>query len=194
MTKVNEQIRVGAGGSIYVAALSATPTLPTVNDTDPLAALEDPFKELGYATEEGVTFRDGRTIQTVKAWQSGGYPVRKTVTEYESMLSFELMQWAKDIIEFALDAVVSKGTEGYYKITPTRDGVAREYAMVIDWGEGDYHYRIVIPRGVIEDAVEIGLTAEDTANLPVAFGAVAEVGVAPWYIITDDPSFDPDAS
>lgn len=185
MTKDPNEIVVGANGSVYVAPVGSTEPA-TIS-----AALDAAFIELGYTDEDGVTFSDGKTIEDIRVWQSF-YPVRKLVTERESSVSFNLMQWNKTTVPLAFGGgAVTEDAVGEYRYTPPAPETLDERAMIVEWLDGLYTYRLVIPRGTVEDAVETELVRTNAAALPITFGVTGVEGNDAWYLLTDDPELNP---
>lgn len=89
-----DEIVVAASGNIYVAPVGTA--LPTTADD----ALNGSFVQLGFASEDGVTFTDSTEYEDVPAWQSF-YPVRKIPSTKESMAEFTLLQWNVNTIPLA---------------------------------------------------------------------------------------------
>src|ERR1044072_6456332 len=89
-------IFVAGRGHIYGAAHGTT--LP--DDLSDLSADTD-FVELGYTTEDGVTFTVSRETQALNAWQSNE-PVRILETSRTQTMAFELMQPNPDNISMGL--------------------------------------------------------------------------------------------
>src|SRR5690606_12363406 len=83
-----ENIVVAANG--YVAIAPVGTALPT----DAVAALDPAFTELGYLTEDGVSFSPSLTVEEIGAWQSLA-PVRTLLTEYGIEISMTLMEWTE---------------------------------------------------------------------------------------------------
>lgn len=179
------QLVVAASGDIAVAPVgTALPTTPT-------AALDAAFKNLGYVTEDGVTFSDSVDVEDVPAWQSP-VPIRRLVTGRSKSVSFELQQWNRQNFELAFGGGVwSVPSIGVYRYDPPADEDAlREYAMVIDWQDGTKDHRVVIERGNMQEGVETQLLRTGVSVLPITFAALsAGDGTAPWYHLTDDASF-----
>lgn len=185
MTKDADQIRVAGNGSIYVAELGTTAP------ADILAAVGAGWIELGYANEDGVAFTDGKTIESINAWQSF-YALRRIMTAKEGTLVFNLLQWNGATVRLAFGGgAVTEDQAGAYRYTPPAPGVVDERAMLIEWVDGDYTYRLIVPRGMVTDDVETNLVKSDASELPITFGVNGQEGVDPWYLQTDDPAFEP---
>lgn len=189
MTKDADQIRVAGNGSIFVGELGATAPTDILDTVDPVEWIE-----LGYADEDGVTFTDGKTIESIEAWQSF-YALRRIMTAKEGTLAFNLLQWNGATVRLAFGGgTVTEDQAGAYTYTPPAPGVVDERAMIVEWIDGAHTYRWIIPRGMVTEDVETQLTKSDAAMLPITFGVNGQEGVNPWYFQTNDPAFEPVSS
>lgn len=177
---------IAQDGNIYVAPFgTALPETPT-------ETLNAAFTELGYVTDDGVTFSAEPTTEDINAWQSAT-PIRRLVTARALSAAWQGQEWSKD--SFALAFGGGAWTEpeaGVYRYDPPadRDALA-DFSLVLDWADGDRNYRLVILRGNVTDAVETNLIRTGTANLNVTFSALAPDNAdRAWYLLTDDPAFD----
>lgn len=188
-TQSASEVRVAANGDIHYAYAGAS---PPVTPTETLGAA---FRTLGLADEDGVTFSDEKTVEDIKAWQRF-YPVRKIVTERMASVQVNLLQWNGDTVQAAFGGgTVTEPVPNVFKYTPPSPEDLEEVVVVVDWRDGDYHYRLVMPRALSTETVETNLTRTDAAKLPVTFSVLGddEGDEDPWYILTDDPAFDPAA-
>lgn len=182
------EIRVAANGSVNIAEPGTT--LPASIST----ALDAAFINTGYTNEDGVVFLDGKTVEPINVWQSF-YPPRQIVTEKEASATFSLMQWDLENIKFAYGGGdVVEDAPGEYTYSPPAPGEIDERIMVIEWVDGDYTYRLIIPNGMVSENVETELVKTAAAELPITFSVLGEDGVDPWYLQTDDPAFNPAGS
>lgn len=184
MAKDSDQLVVAASGSIYVA-----PVGTTVN-TDPDGALNAAFRDLGYATEDGVTFGDSPSIESIMAWQKSS-PLRRIVTGRERTVSFSLHQWNDATVPFAYGGGQWNALGGgLYRLDPPADtDELEERCLVIDWADGDRHFRFVAYSGNVTGGVETQLTRTGSAVLPITFEINANDNGDDWNIFTDDPVF-----
>lgn len=183
MAKDTDEIVVGANGTIWVAPVGTTAP------ADEVAAPAAGWIDLGYASEDGVTFNDSRTLDAISVWQLF-YAARRIVTEVETTISFVLRQWNKNTVPLAFGGgTVSTPTAGHHKFVPPAAGTIDERALMVDWVDGAKHYRLVVPKGVATEAVETNLTKSGAADLPIGFAVLGTDGVDPWYLLTDDPAF-----
>jgi hypothetical protein len=175
---------VGANGAIYVAPVG------TAEPSQPDSVLTGGWTELGYLSEDGVTWSVGRDTQDINAWQSF-YPIRTLVTAQTSSVNFTLRQWNAETMVLALGGGdVTEPTTGVFQYTPPAAGTLDERAVIVDWQDGTRNYRLIIKRAVVTDAVETQLQRGAAADLPITFNVLgAADGDAPFYLLTDDPAF-----
>lgn len=182
----SSEIVVAVSGDISIAPVGTT--LPT-----DLSALDtDVWTNLGYTTEDGVTFNDSVEIEEIRAWQSAN-PVRKIVTARDKTVEFALEQWNPDNFILAYGGGDwSMPSAGIHRFDPpaVADAVA-EYSMVVDLADGDKSHRFVIERGNVQEGVETQLLRSGAAVLPITFGTLNPDNPdnPAWYHLTDDPAF-----
>ena len=182
-----DQIVVGSNGSISVAPKGTTPP-------EDLEALTADFTNLGLVTPDGAAFSDSKTLENIGAWQAFG-PVRRVVTEKDTQLTFGLRQWNKDTVPLAFGGGdVTEPETGVYRYSPAAAEELDERCMVLDWQDKTFKYRLVIVEGMVTEGVETNLVRTGAADLPITFGANYQADDDTWYLITDDPAFEPDAS
>ena len=175
-----DSIVVAGNGTVYVAPVGSTqPTTPTAS---PAAA----WLDLGYVSEDGVTFTESKDIEDVLAWQSF-YPVRKIVTGKEASLAFVLREWDERSIALAFGGgTVTQPSAGVWRYEPPAPGTLDLRAMMIDWQDGTKNYRLIIPRGLVVEAVETNLTRTGAADLPITFAAIPASTTDDAYILLTD--------
>ena len=188
MAKDVDQIVVGANGSIHVAPIGTTQPVSEA------AAYAAGWVELGYTSEDGVTLTDSKTIEPIPVWQLF-YPARRVITDRDFSAAFVLRQWSADTVALAFGGgEVTEVSTGHFKYEPPAPEVIDERALGITWLDGDKTYRLIIPRGVVIENVETKIARGAAADLPVTFGIIGDdAGGAPWYLLTDDPAFEPAA-
>lgn len=179
------QIVVAGNGTVRAAPVGTTaPTTPTAT---PVAG----WLDVGYVSEDGVTFTDTKDIEDVLAWQSF-YPVRKLITGKSATLAFVLREWNERTVPLALGGgTISQPTPGVWKFVPASPSAALDFrALMIDWNDGSKNYRLIVPRGLVTEAVESNLTRTSAADLPVTFAAVPLLSTDdPYTLLTDDTAF-----
>jgi len=178
-----DQIVVAANGTVYAAPVGTTqPVTPT---EAPSAAWVD----LGYINEDGATFTDTKEIEDITSWQSF-YPTRKIVTAKEATVSFALQQWNEQSIPLAFGGgAVTNPSVGVWRYVPPDPETLDERALMIDWTDGDKDYRLIIPKGLVTEAVETQLVRTGSAELPITFSAVPDTDEDPFILLTNDLAF-----
>lgn len=180
-----DEIVVGANGTVWAAPVGTA--APADQDAVPGAG----WLDLGYTSEDGVTFRDAKTLEAIPVWQLF-HPARRIVTERDTNVEFVLRQWGKDQVPFAFGGgEVTTPTAGNFKYTPPAPEEIDERALMVDWQDGTKHYRLVIIRGMVSEGVETNFVRAAAADLPITFSVNGSDVGDPWYLLTDDPAFDP---
>lgn len=180
--KDTAETRVAGTGSVYIATYAAGSTaLPSSYNS----ALDSAFVELGFTTEDGVTFTDEPTIDRKNAWQAF-YPIRILETARMAKAAFELEQWNTDALRVATGGGTVVGAGSGIKFTPKAAGTITEWSLVVDITDGDITDRYVIPKVMTTSAFETQLTRTDLSVLPVELEAIGEDGVDPWHLFSSD--------
>jgi len=183
MTLAVDEIVIAGTGRLYVAPEGTT--LPTSIDS----ALDGAFVDLGYLTEDGAKFTDGKTTNDVRPWQSF-YPVRVHITEREAMLEFTLMWWNRLTVETSFGGGTwSEPSPGAYRYSPPSPETLAVNAFVLDAVDGDRHYRVTLPRGFVTSNTESTFAKTGPALLPLTITVLANGESDPWNLDTDDPAF-----
>ena len=183
MTKSVDEIVVGANGSILVAPEGTA--VPAGIET----ALGEDWIDLGYVTEDGVSFSDGKSVASIRAWQSF-YDLRRVIESREATAGFSLMQWNGSTVALAFGGGdVTEDASSQYRYTPPDPGEIDYRALAIEWEDGDRDYRLVLPRGMVSEGVETNIVRTEAGVLPISFAVLGEAGSDPWVMQTNDPAF-----
>lgn len=183
------EVVVGADGRVLVAPAGGATTYP-----ETLAALAPEWVEVGYITEDGVNFVNGQDVEGVPAWQSF-YDLRKLVTGKNTSVEFGMRQWNPVTIKLAFGGGTVSEAGNVATYIPPEPGTIDYRAMVIEWEDGGYTFRLVIPRGQVTGEVSSQITRTAASDLPISFEATpegspdADVESNPWYFLTDHPAF-----
>lgn len=189
MAQSAEEITVALSGNVWIAPYSTSLVLPA----DPTTAPDAAFTDLGYTTEDGVTFSVTPNVEDIMAWQKAT-PVRRVVTSRESTIAYTLEQLNLDTFAHAFGGgtwTTTAGPPAYYRYDPPADGDAlAEYACIIDFVDGTRNGRLVMMRGTVNDTVETNLVRNNAALLPVSLAALTPDGEdSAWYFLSDDAAF-----
>lgn len=151
-------------GAIFVGATNLT--MPTNATT----ALQTGFTEVGYASEDGLTNANSRTVENIKAW--GGDTVLTTQTEKTDTFSFTLLE--------AANVDVLKIIHGDGNVSGTlADGIAVEVnaeelpykAWVFEMIYKGAVKRVVVPRAKVTEIGDVAYTDSDAVAYPITITA-----------------------
>lgn len=185
MTLKSSEVRVAGTGELFLAPVG-TP-LPTSAS----AALNAALKGYGYTTEDGVTLSKSVEREGIPAWQSST-PVRYLVTGQELTVETTFLQSNEDILKLWLgsgDFATDGGTPAGYRADLPIDPVGQQFAMVLEWRDGEIVSRLTIPKVEVTETGDVSL-ARAATQFPVTFGAIAPDSgtvLASW--LTTDPAF-----
>src|SRR5690606_17855269 len=100
-------------------------------------ALDPAFTELGYLTEDGVSFSPSLTVEEIGAWQSLA-PVRTLLTEYGIEISMTLMEWTEQnlVLAFGGGQFTDNG-DGTWDFLLPLPGERVPWSVVIEGQDGD---------------------------------------------------------
>jgi hypothetical protein len=142
------------------------------------------FVDMGYVTTDGVGFTFSRESEDLDAWQ--GDKVRVLSSREPMTLTFALMQTNADSILLALGGgSFTEPSSGVFEYEPLA-GENLIRTLLIDFNDGDIHYRYVIPRAQVEGDVTWTLVRTDALTYPITFGVLTN---EPKYrILSDDPA------
>jgi hypothetical protein len=184
MTLNAEELLIGGTGHIYVAP-TGTALPDTVGE-----ALDAAFTELGYTTEDGVTFRDSKEIRPTKAWQAFN-PLRRTVMSRDTEAEFALMQWNESTLITGFGGGwVEEFSAGNFKYHPPAEAERNEQAVVIDVEDGDEVWRFVLPVAEVTSNTEAKFARAEDSALAVTFGVNAQSSGDAWYVCSNSDALD----
>lgn len=172
------QVRVAGAGRVYVAPTSAAAPV------DSSTALAAEYTDLGYVTEDGVSFTFGRETEDLNSWQAD--KVRVLTLRAPKSVEFALMQSNADTITTALGGGSVTEDAGEFTILPPADDVNEERALVIEFSDGGVAYRYYFPRVQIQGEVSFTLTRSGAVTYPINFGVLSNI--PPYTIFSDDPA------
>jgi hypothetical protein len=177
-----QDVVVAGTGAVYVAPDG------TALPTDLVTPLPAAWEDVGYVSEDGVTFTFSREQEEVNAWQVST-PVRVLVTNEPISIAFELIQFDQTTVMLAFRGGAVAGTVAPFTYTPPDAGATDVRALTIDAVDGNYHFRFSFPRAQVAEDVEMALVRSDAARLPLTFAVLA--APVKWQIVSDHPGFGP---
>lgn len=152
------------GGAIYVAPVGTT--LPT----DATTALANTFKELGYASEDGITNSNSPESDTIKAW--GGDTVLTLLTSKDDTFGMTLIEVLNlDVLKLVYGDANVTGTDIQTGITITANSQdLDEHVIVIDMVlKGGVLKRIVLPQAKVSEVGDITYSDSDAVGYETTF-------------------------
>ena len=156
------------GGAIFCAPLD------TALPTDTTTALNEAFKSLGYASEDGVTNANGPSSDKVKAW--GGDTVLNFQSDKPDTFKFTLIEGLNvDVLKavYGSENVTGSLETGITIKANTAD--AELFAWVFDMIlKGGAAKRIVVPRASIIELAEIPYKDDGAIAYGVTVSAVPD--------------------
>ncbi len=177
-------IPVAANGKVYVTAYTGSETLPT----DSTTAMNAAFTEVGYISEDGVSFSFATEQEGIPAWQSL-YPVRTVVTGTELEASFSMLEWNEDSLKLAFGGGTwTDNADDTYDFEPPLAGEGSDFAVVIDATDGTKSYRIVLPRVSVTGLGDITFVRGEASALEVTLSGLADSTGQALYIYYATPS------
>jgi hypothetical protein len=186
------EIVIALDGRFWAAPYGAD--LPDQADFDTgVGSIDADYIELGYFDENGVTIGRARTINDVPLWQSK-YPGRRTVATEDLTLAGALRQWNDQNFSFAFGGGETTDSGGVYMYSPPSESEIIESTVILEWMDGTRSYRLVVPKGMVTETADVNLVRTDAANLGFTFGITPDGTNLPFYLLSDDPSFDPATS
>lgn len=158
---------IAAGAAVYAAPVGTA--LPVSYSVVPNAA----FIDLGHIHEDGVSFSQSPNSVGFKSWLTSTL-IRRELIDLENEFTFGLQEWTAATLNLALyGGTVAEPDNvtypGEYEITQGDQIVER--AVLIEYGDGNNGYRIILPKLSIEVG-EVTFNREERAILPVTANAL----------------------
>lgn len=166
-----EEILVASTGHLYRAPVGTA--FPDTIDDDVDETL---WTELGYTSEAGPRFRFGRDTTAIRGWQSRD-PLRILVTATPRSVAADLLQLNQNTFDTAMGGGTweTQGA-GLYHYTPPADSAVDEFALIVEFEDGDERVRFGYRKCFNQSATEFALVNNAPVMLPVDFAILAADG------------------
>lgn len=178
-----DNVRVGLGGSIYIAPKGTA--APTDLDT----AWASDWVDLGYLSDDGVEMSYSTDTEDITAWQSLS-PVRKVLTGVDMTLGFTAIELKTSTITLYFpSATMTDVTPTVHKLSIPAAPSPDERAIGLEWTDGDIKNRLIIARGEVTNRDSITLARSGAVSLPMTVSAYADTApeIAVW--LSNDPAW-----
>ncbi|QOV40152.1 IPT/TIG domain-containing protein [Streptomyces ferrugineus] len=168
----------------------------TAAPADATVAMPAGWYTVGLFTEDSLKFNSEPNFEQVRSAQSS-YPTRTFQTTDAATVEVDLQQWSGKNFRAVygggrITAVTpSGGGPKHFKFAPPRIGGRTEIAGCIEIIDGGKHYRYVIPRTMQMEGVSKDLAKTKESVLPLRLAVQGGDDTDPWYVLTDDPAFQP---
>lgn len=181
-----EPIVIGANGRVFVGD-PETVTPPS----DSTSALGAGYHNVGVISEDGARFTDTRNVFDVRIWGSF-YPARRGVESRDAMIAFVMRGWDGVSVPLAFGGGAITETSpgsGEFVYTPPAPELIDLRTMVVEWEDGNRHFRLYMERGLVTNNVETQFFRTGPSDLPIEFSATPNPGDDPYLLYTDDANF-----
>ncbi|MFK0279551.1 IPT/TIG domain-containing protein [Streptomyces sp. NPDC090499] len=168
----------------------------TVAPADATVTMPAGWYTVGLFTEDSLKFNSEPNFEQVKSAQSS-YPTRTFQTSDAATIEVDLQQWSGKNFRAVygggrINAITPAGGGAkHFKFTPPRIGGRTEVAACIEVVDGGKHYRYPIPRAMQMEGVSKDLAKTKEAVLPLRLAVQGGDDTDAWYVLTDDPAFQP---
>ncbi len=170
----------------------------TAAPADATVAMPAGWHTVGLFTEDSLKFNSEPNFEQVRSAQSA-YPTRTFQTTDAATVEVDLQQWSGKNFKAvygggSITAITpSGGGAKHFKFSPPRIGGRTEIAACIEIIDGGKHYRYIIPRAMQMEGVSKDLAKTKESVLPLRLAVQGGDDTDAWYLITDDPAFQPPA-
>lgn len=161
------EVVIAGSGHVYTA--DEATALPTDLTTPGVG-----YTELGYTTDDGVTYSRSRQTDDLAVWQSYD-AVRTITTGATTEISFVLRQFNPDNVLAAFGGgTFTQGTGGDpgVLVLPSPSDVGVQ-VLIVDAIDGASTVRWVFERVQVGGDIEINMQSGDAMNLPITFRGLA---------------------
>ncbi|MET8717336.1 IPT/TIG domain-containing protein [Streptomyces sp. NPDC004735] len=170
----------------------------TAAPADATAQWPEGWYTVGLFTEDSLKFNSEPNFEQVRSAQSS-YPTRTFQTTDAATVEVDLQQWSGRNFKAvygggSITAVTpSGGGNKHFRFAPPRIGGRSEVAAGIEIIDGGKHYRYLLPRTMQMEGVSKDLAKAKEALLPLRLAVQGGDDTDAWYLVTDDPAFQPPA-
>jgi hypothetical protein len=180
------QILVPAKAQLWLSDVGTT--APTDVTTTPGAG----WLDVGLLTTDSLQFTIEPQFEEVTSMQSS-YPTRRFQTSESGTVAAVLQQWNEHNMRqsFGGGRVEETSVTGVFRYTPPLLGTRPEVQAMLHIEDGLKKYRFIFPRAQQVEGSEIAFNKGGNSNLNLSLSILGGDDVPPFYILSNDPAFDP---
>jgi len=165
------QVGTANGPGIYIAPAGTDPPDDTEDDW------EDPWRILGYLSDDGPTVGQATDSEDITPWQSV-VPLRSVITGRQITLQFVLWQLNALTLGLYFDAPEpTTAADGSIDMELRTDAPQRIHAIGIDSADAERTFRIAFSRASLSAAGDMQLTRGAAVPLDVTLSALDDGGI-----------------
>jgi hypothetical protein len=135
----------------------------------------DPWKPLGYASDDGPTIAQDTTSEQITPWQSL-VPIRTVITERNVTVQFVLWQLNEETLALYFDTDPPTATGGLIDLEVESGSGGHIYAVLVDAKDGANQFRIGFTRANLDSAGDMQLQKGAAVPLDVTLAALDDAG------------------
>lgn len=175
---------VAAAANVRVAVTGIVSTAPagTTLPTTVSAALAAAFVDVGYISEDGISFATATDQTEIKAWQNGD-TVRNLQTSHNFEASFAILETNEKALEvyFGNFTHGAGATDG---VAQVRGGTTYRGPWVFDVVDGVERMRIVVPDGQVTGREDLTFANGDAIGYGITLTCYPDASSVKAYIYT----------
>ena len=183
----NEEFVVAARTYLYLAP-KGTPAPTTVGV--PAAA----WRNVGYTTPDNCQFATEPQFTDIMSAQSD-FATGRIQTGDAAKIAMVLQQWNghnfKAVYGGGTITAVGGATPNVYRFEPPALGERKEVAAILRTVFGSKEYLWIVAKAFQGEGVPLDLNKTQEARLPLSLTVLGSDDVKPWYMLTNDPAFNP---
>jgi len=187
------KIRFAPKGAVYIAPAVGV-TLPSAVGDGKTAPTG--YKAMGYVSDAGVVITPTITADPVNVWQSA-VPVLFNVSAATFTIQATFAETNINTTELFFGAnwvavtPEGGGTATTWRLNLSSSPDLQEISLVVDWGQGDFLNRVVIPRSMIQDRGAITLVRNANQEYQLTIDALDSDGDLGYVLTNQDMTATP---
>ena len=165
----------------------------TVAPADATVAMGTGWKCAGLTTPDSLAFSTSPSWKDVPSGQSD-YPAIRFQDGDSATLAVQLLQWSARNFKAVYGGgtvTALAGDPAQFKFVPPKIGEHGEVAACAEIRMGSKRYRFIYPRVLQTEGVQLDLKRTEESRLPLSYSVLGDDTVDSWYVLTNDPAFDP---